>query len=299
MAKAERASPCISIGMPVFNGARFIDEAIRSIVGQTFTDFELIVSDNASTDETAAICLRHQRLDHRIKYVRQPLNIGAVANFQFVLDRAKGRYFMWAACDDFWSKDWVERLYRATQDQGVEASFGQVCHVDEASAPLVHVASDKLFEYRGARFARRLKYFVAFEGGGKANLFYGLFERNLLAGIHVPYFQHDYHVIFHALSRTEIASVPKTYLYKRIHADAASERMVVRRGLMHKLLLRAILPVDVTFLRGYFSDAEIGEKLVLAAALPLKYLCAYPYMLRRLGSTISKSLFRGRTRQSL
>lgn len=98
----------VSIGMPVYNGEKFIREAIDSLLAQTFVDFKLIISDNASTDGTAKICAEYARADNRIRYVRQQENIGAVKNFAFVLNESSGKYFMWAAADDFWSADFLE-----------------------------------------------------------------------------------------------------------------------------------------------------------------------------------------------
>lgn len=95
-------SPKVSIGMPVYNGEKYIREALDSLLAQTFTDFELIISDNASTDGTEAICREYVARDLRIRYVRQSENRGAAANFQFVLDESRGDYFMWAAADDSW-----------------------------------------------------------------------------------------------------------------------------------------------------------------------------------------------------
>jgi glycosyltransferase involved in cell wall biosynthesis len=109
--------PQVSIGMPVYNGAKFIREALDSLLAQTFTDFELIISDNASTDETEKICREYAAKDDRIRYVKQVANLGAVANFQFVLYEALGEYFMWAAADDIWADNWIKELEAAiTQD---------------------------------------------------------------------------------------------------------------------------------------------------------------------------------------
>ena len=101
--------PQVSIGMPVYNGEKFIREALDSLLAQTFTDFELIISDNASTDGTEAICREYAARDPRIRYVRQSENRGAAANFRFVLDEAVGEYFMWAAADDIWGKGFIEK----------------------------------------------------------------------------------------------------------------------------------------------------------------------------------------------
>jgi len=101
--------PRVSIGMPVYNGEKFICKALDSLLSQTFSDFELIISDNASTDNTEALCLEYAACDSRIRYVRQEENQGPLANFQYVLDEAVGEYFMWAACDDYWEPVCVEK----------------------------------------------------------------------------------------------------------------------------------------------------------------------------------------------
>lgn len=100
-------APKVSIGMPVYNGEETICQALDSLLAQTFTDFELIISDDASTDRTGEICLEYAKKDPRIRYVRQPENRGANFNFQFVLDKARGEYFMWAAQDDVRSPDYL------------------------------------------------------------------------------------------------------------------------------------------------------------------------------------------------
>lgn len=100
MQAIDNTPPKVSIGMPVYNGKRFIREALDSLLAQTFTDFELIISDNASTDGTEAICREYAARDARIRYVRQSVNHGVGTNWQFVLKEAKGDYFMWAADDD-------------------------------------------------------------------------------------------------------------------------------------------------------------------------------------------------------
>lgn len=103
--------PNISIGMPVYNGEKTIEAALDCVVKQTFRDFELIISDNASTDGTEAICRKYALKDSRIRYVRQHVNIGAVKNFHFVLNEAQAKYFMWATSDDVKSFDFLEINY--------------------------------------------------------------------------------------------------------------------------------------------------------------------------------------------
>ena len=79
----------VYIGLPVYNGAKTIEKAINSLLAQTFKNFILVISDNASNDETARICKKFLLKDSRIKYIRQKNNIGASANFKFLLENAK------------------------------------------------------------------------------------------------------------------------------------------------------------------------------------------------------------------
>ena len=102
--------PKVSIGMPVHNGASFIEAALDSLLAQSFDDFELIVSDNASDDETPEICRRYAARDTRVRYVRQSQNIGAVPNFNAVFELSRGTYFKWAAYDDVCLPTLLERL---------------------------------------------------------------------------------------------------------------------------------------------------------------------------------------------
>lgn len=94
-------TPVISIGLPVYNGARHLTRAIDSLLSQTFADLELIISDNASTDDTEQISEGFRRQDSRVRYFRQHFNIGAPRNWNFVVAQARGRYFKWASANDY------------------------------------------------------------------------------------------------------------------------------------------------------------------------------------------------------
>jgi glycosyltransferase involved in cell wall biosynthesis len=97
---SEAKAPLVSIGLPVRNGERYLAEALDSLLNQTFTDFELIVSDNASEDTTPMICEEYAARDPRIRYQREDRNRGAAWNFNNTFHLARGRYFKWAAHDD-------------------------------------------------------------------------------------------------------------------------------------------------------------------------------------------------------
>ena len=110
--KVDKATPKLSIGMPVYNGERLICRALDSLLAQTFADFELIISDNASTDATGAVCREYAKRDARIRYHRQQINRGTFDNFNFVLEQANANFFMWAAHDDAWDKCFIEKIMR-------------------------------------------------------------------------------------------------------------------------------------------------------------------------------------------
>lgn len=92
--------PTVSIGMPLYNASKYVRQAVGSILNQSYTDFELIVSDNCSTDDTFQICQEFASRDHRVKVFRRERNEGAIDNFNFVFRKSVGRYFKWASFDD-------------------------------------------------------------------------------------------------------------------------------------------------------------------------------------------------------
>jgi glycosyltransferase involved in cell wall biosynthesis len=103
----------LSIGLPVYNGERYLEQALDSLLGQRYENFELIVSDNASTDGTASICRRYEKKDTRIRYFRQQRNIGMAPNHNFVFEQARGELFKWAASDDLYGRDLLQRCVEA------------------------------------------------------------------------------------------------------------------------------------------------------------------------------------------
>ena len=124
--------PRVSIGLPVYNGERFLKEALDSILAQTFEDFELIISDNASTDGTQEICRAYVAQDRRIRYFRNQTNLGAAKNFNRVFELSSGEYFKWAACDDVCAPDFLLRCVEALdQEASVVLSYPRARHIDE------------------------------------------------------------------------------------------------------------------------------------------------------------------------
>lgn len=105
----QEISARLSIGLPVYNGENFLEESLESILAQTFHDFELIISDNASTDRTESICLSFVERDPRVKYYRNERNIGAAPNFNRVFELSDNEYFKWVAHDDIHEPDFLEK----------------------------------------------------------------------------------------------------------------------------------------------------------------------------------------------
>ncbi|NTV09395.1 MAG: glycosyltransferase family 2 protein [Zoogloea sp.] len=129
--------PMVSIGLPVYNGERFLHQAIDSILEQTLGDFELIISDNASTDATASICQAYAARDARIRYFRQRSNMGAPRNWNFVLRHARAPYFKWASANDFCDARLLQVCIELLErDKPAVACFGRTCLIDDHGRPL-------------------------------------------------------------------------------------------------------------------------------------------------------------------
>ena len=126
------ATPLVSVGLFVYNGEQFLEEALHSILNQTFTAFELIISDNASTDRTGEIAEAYAKRDHRIRYYRSEKNMGAGWNACRVYELATGRYFKWAAVDDLLEPDFLRRCVEILEsDPDCVVAYAKTKEVDE------------------------------------------------------------------------------------------------------------------------------------------------------------------------
>lgn len=170
----------VSIGLPVRNGARFIGRALATLTAQTYSPLQIIISDNASLDETERICLEMKSTDSRIEFLRLQTEVGIAENFNKVLELARGRYFMWAAHDDIWEATFVSRLVeRLASDPDNVLAF---CAMDNIDGQGKSVRSyprlkDLIAESKVEQLAR---YISQDERSGKANLIYGLTKREAL-----------------------------------------------------------------------------------------------------------------------
>src|SRR5260370_42275271 len=126
-----QSTPLLSIGLFVYNGERFLEETLDSILNQTFTNFELIISDNASTDRTAEVSQAYARRDSRIRYYRGEKNMGAGWNTRRVYELATAKYFKWAAADDILEPEFLRRCGLGLEgDVGCVVGYGRTKKVD-------------------------------------------------------------------------------------------------------------------------------------------------------------------------
>lgn len=282
----------ITIGMPVYNGEKFISQALDSLLEQTFTNFELIISDNASIDATQPICEEYARRDPRIRYVRQSENRGALANFQFVLDQAHGEFFMWAAADDLWEKNWIDTIYTQIRGSKQIAGFGELSHIDAHSMTLPHAANGAKLQFSGNHlWWRKLAFYLAYEGMGKANLFYALYPRVALQAIDLRGYRFDYQILFSLLDRVAFKQVVGVSLYKRIHGECGGGATDnVWRSPAFLAPVR-VLQRDYQIATHYLGCARPGMRIVLLLLIPAKVLVALWFHVRR-GVSILRNKFR-------
>jgi glycosyltransferase involved in cell wall biosynthesis len=128
----------ISVGVPVYNGEKYLAETLESLLAQTLNDFEIIISDNASTDRTAEISRAYQAKDDRIRYFRNEQNIGAALNFNRLVELSNAPLFHGGACDDLYDPLFLERCLDAVdRDPGLALSYSRTRMIDGKGQPLL------------------------------------------------------------------------------------------------------------------------------------------------------------------
>ncbi len=126
------STPRVTIGLPIYNGQNYLARTMDSILAQTYRDFELIISDNASSDATEAICREYAARDDRVRYVRNEENIGASANYNRVFELGRGIYFKWAAHDDLLAPTYLERCVEVLdRNPDVVLAYTQAKAIDD------------------------------------------------------------------------------------------------------------------------------------------------------------------------
>lgn len=261
-------NPKVSIGLPVYNGEKYLREALDSLLSQTFRDFELIISDNASTDATREIVLDYQQRDSRIRYIRQNTNIGAGKNFLFVLAMAKAELFMWASHDDIWAENWLEVLIPnlTPDDIGVR---GRLRFLHEGA-----IVSTKTLPNLGARQLARC--FLGNENNYRNHYTFSLFFREKLLATDFESLATDYCpdflFVFNLLYQGSLRCVSSTHVTYRVHSqNFGNEYSRPWKG-WRKILYR-IHPLR--YYRCYLHyTKDVHTRLLITALLPLKHLYA-------------------------
>lgn len=220
-------SPRLSIGLPVYNGETLLAGSLDALLGQTFEDFELIISDNASTDATEDICRQYAASDPRIRYIRQPHNLGCSGNHNFVVEQARGDLFKWASHDDLYARDLLRRCVEALDEHpDVVLAHSWTALVDGATSdvarPLEYLLTTNR-AYAPDRFRSAL-----FDNGGDDA--YGVVRADVLRRVlpYGSYYRADRTIVAEIALHGPFHQVPDWLYFRREHADRASRAPTVR-----------------------------------------------------------------------
>ncbi len=226
-------APRLTIGLPVYNSADYLPQALDSLLAQSFGDFELVISDNASTDATETICRDYAARDSRIRYVRESENRGASWNFNRVFQLATGEYFKWAAHDDYCAPTFLERCINVLDaDPSVVCCHTKTQKVDARGDPLPlndpteggnrghsgHRARNASSRYAHSRFRDVLL------SSGWAVRCYGVMRAAALqqTGLLLPVYGYEKIMMAELSLVGRFHVVPDTLFYQRVHTESSS-----------------------------------------------------------------------------
>ena len=218
-------SATVSIGLPVRNGARYLSRALESILSQTYEDFEIFISDNASSDDTQKICCDYTLRDARIRYSRQEKNIGLSANFNYVFEQSGGVYFKWAAHDDKLDPRYVELCVSALE-QSPNAVLCQslIKYIDEYGAT-IGVYDSALAGTESEDPVERFSACVLLPHPGCEAM--GLFRREALIGSLLigPFYYGDRALVAELALRGRFLKIDRPLFLVRDHAERSTGKI--------------------------------------------------------------------------
>jgi glycosyltransferase involved in cell wall biosynthesis len=241
--------PKVSIGMPVYNGERYLGEALDSLLAQTFTDFELVIVDNASIDRTAELCRSYTRRDDRVRYVRNRANYGAIYNFNNVFRLTTGEYFKWAAYDDVCEPEFLSRCLEVLdEDPGVVLACPRVTGIDEDGHPTdivtrpghgqevmsgIHLNLDPAVSPTDPDPVQRWRFMMRYLWWTPH--LYGVIRASVLArtNLHPYHFNGDHILLAELALLGRFHEIPEDLFHVRLHAQrtsrtrSAAERLAV------------------------------------------------------------------------
>jgi glycosyltransferase involved in cell wall biosynthesis len=264
--------PAVSIGIPTFNRASLLQSVIDNLRNQTFGDFELVISDNASTDpRVRAVCESAAREDPRMRCYYHDRNQGAAANFWFVYEQARAPLFMWASDDDVWPQDFIERGVNALRLQpSASAWFCQVTSINFAGEVIRTLPSFRRFSSTNRRAADLVRFLWEPEVEGKANLIHALFRRETLAEVIDEWktwpesWGADMAVVYGYLCRHDLVVDDDISLLKRAHPSERQQNIADPRAFIY--------PWPEA--RGYFRSYLAAAHGTRYRALTFATLCA-------------------------
>jgi glycosyltransferase involved in cell wall biosynthesis len=214
--------PLVSIGLPVYNGERSIRKALESLLAQTYDQLEIIVCDNVSTDGTPAVVTEYAARDSRVKYIRNERNLGhrgSHGNFRRTLSHARGKYFMWAAADDYRPPTGVECCVQALERNPRAVMAHGPVDVTFRNRPGAVVPVANAMDLTSDDVSERVRTFVSSVAHNA--ILYGLYRTDALAKtVFGAHFGHDYLAVLQTCVLGPIEYVPTTLLQYRQRGDA-------------------------------------------------------------------------------
>jgi glycosyltransferase involved in cell wall biosynthesis len=218
-------TPLVSIGLPVYNGENFVAEAIQCVLNQTFSDWELIICDNGSTDRTLSICREFAEQDSRIRVYQNARNMGVSFNFNEVFRLSSGQYFKWIAHDDLFAPRLIESCIQELEnDERVVLVFPKMCYVDADGRLLRRQASQ--LSVLGPTAESRVERFMALAAQGMDFIWlaYGLIRRDVLeqSGAMGLYAGDDQVLLFKVALRGRIKQIEEEMFFRREHREAST-----------------------------------------------------------------------------
>ena len=213
--------PCVSVGVPVYNGEAYLGEALDCVLAQSFDDFEVIISDNASTDRTGDICREYALKDSRIRYVRHSENFGGAFNNNHVVELSCGKYFKWAHHDDLIAPEFLKRCVDVLENapSHVVLCYPKTTIIDQNGAEMSKYQDnlDIRFEKPQDRI-RHLFFNIGLCHAGLGLIRMSALKKTRLIGN----FPHADVVLLYELSlQGEFWEVPEYLFCRRLHSESS------------------------------------------------------------------------------
>jgi glycosyltransferase involved in cell wall biosynthesis len=212
--------PRVSIGLAVYNGERYLEEALNAFLAQTYPDYELIISDNGSSDRTEEICRAYAARDPRIRYYRSPRNMGVAYNYNRTVELARGEYFRWATYDDLVAPELLERCVAVLdQNPDVVLAYPKTYNIDE-NGNISGIYEDN-FAFLDAKPHHRYRDLMIAVRNYLCNAEYGLIRTDALrkTAMEADYHSADRVLLSELVLHGKFYEIPERFYYHRLHPN--------------------------------------------------------------------------------